>query len=78
MRVAVIGSGAMGQHHIRIYSEMKDVELVGICDTDRKRAVSLAKSYNTVPYFDIKELLKHDLDAVSVVVPTTLHYSVAM
>jgi UDP-N-acetylglucosamine 3-dehydrogenase len=62
----------MGQHHLRIYSEMRDVELVGICDTDRNRAVSLAKS------FDHKELLKQELDAVSVVVPTTFHYSVAM
>ena len=68
----------MGQHHLRIYSEMRDVELVGICDTDRNRAVSLAKSYNIDPYFDHKELLKQELDAVSVVVPTTFHYSVAM
>jgi len=77
-RVGVIGGGAMGQHHIRIYSEMKDVELIGICDTDRNRAISLAKSYNTTPYFDHRELLKQELDAVSVVVPTTFHYSVAM
>lgn len=78
MRVAVIGGGAMGQHHIRIYSEMRDVELVGICDTDRNRAVSLAKSYNTTPYYDHKELLKQELDAVSVVVPTTFHSNVAL
>lgn len=77
-RVGVIGGGAMGQHHIRIYNEMKDVDLVGICDTDRNRATSLANSYNTTPFFDHRELLKHELDAVSVVVPTTLHYSVAM
>ena len=68
----------MGQHHIRIFSEMKDVELVGICDTDRNRAISLAKSYNTNPYFDLKELLKQNLDAVSVVVPTTFHAEVAL
>lgn len=68
----------MGQHHIRIYSEMKDVELVGICDSDRKRAVSLAEKYNSTPFFDHKELLKQELDAVSVVVPTTFHSSVAL
>ncbi len=77
-RVGVIGGGAMGRHHIRIYSEMKDVDLVGICDTDRNRAISLAESYRSTPYFDYKELLKQELDAVSVVVPTTLHYGVAM
>ena len=68
----------MGQHHIRIYREMKDVELVGICDTDRDRAISLAKTNNTTPYFDHNELLKQDLDAVSVVVPTTFHSRVAL
>lgn len=78
MRIGVIGGGAMGQHHIRNYSEMKDVELVGICDTDRNKAISLAKYYKTDPFFDPKELLKQELDAVSVVVPTTLHYSVGM
>lgn len=78
MRVGVIGGGAMGQHHIRIYSEMKDTELVGICDVDRKRAESLASAYNTKPYFDHKELLKQNLDAVSIVVPTTLHTMVAL
>lgn len=77
-RVGVIGGGAMGQHHIRIYSEMKDVELIGVCDTDRGRATALAKSHNTTPYFDYNELLEQDLDAVSVVVPTTFHCNVAM
>ena len=78
MRIGVIGTGAMGQHHLRIYSEMRDVELVGLCDVDRNRAQSLAKMYNTTPYFDHKELLKQELDGVSVVVPTTLHKEMAL
>ncbi|HEY9205461.1 MAG TPA: UDP-N-acetylglucosamine 3-dehydrogenase [Candidatus Methanoperedens sp.] len=78
MKVGVIGAGAMGQHHLRIYSEMKDVELAGVCDIDRARATSLAKTYNTKPYFDPEELLKQELDAVSIVVPTTLHKKVAL
>jgi len=78
MRVGIIGGGAMGQHHTRIYSEMKNVELVGICDVDKNRAEALAKAHNTKPYFDHKELLRQELDAVSVVVPTTLHARVAL
>lgn len=78
MRVGVIGGGAMGQHHTRIYSEMENVELVGICDVDKNRAQDLAKVHNTKPYFDHKELLGQELDAVSVVVPTTLHSRVAL
>jgi UDP-N-acetylglucosamine 3-dehydrogenase len=78
MRVGVIGGGAMGQHHVRIYSEMKGVELVGVCDTDRERAERLARMYSTVPFFDHTELLKKDLDAVSVAVPTTSHTKIAL
>lgn len=78
MRVGVIGTGAMGQHHVRIYSEMGDVELVGISDVDEKRASELASHYNTLPFTDYNELLAQDLDAVSIVVPTMLHKQVVL
>lgn len=78
MRVGVIGAGAMGQNHIRTYSQMPNVELVGISDVDEARVKQLAKQYSTQGFTDYKELLKQDLDAVSVVVPTTLHKKVAL
>ncbi len=78
MKVGVIGAGAMGQHHLRIYSEMRDIELAGVCDVDKARAASLARTYNTRPFFDPEEMLKQDLDAVSIVVPTTYHMKVAL
>jgi UDP-N-acetylglucosamine 3-dehydrogenase len=78
MRVGVIGAGAMGQNHIRTYARMKGVELAGIADVDPARVDALAKQYNTRGFTDYNELLKLDLDAVSVVVPTTLHRKVAL
>jgi len=78
MRVGVIGAGAMGQNHIRTYSQMPGVELVGIADLDKKRIDSLSKLYGTQGFLDYKQLLDCDLDAVSIVVPTTLHRQVAM
>lgn len=78
MRVGVIGAGAMGQNHIRTYSQMKGVELVGIADVDKVRIDALSKQYQTSGFTDYNELLKQDLDAVSIVVPTTLHRPVAM
>ncbi|MCX9010287.1 MAG: UDP-N-acetylglucosamine 3-dehydrogenase [Candidatus Methanoperedens sp.] len=78
MRIGVIGAGAMGQNHLRIYSEMQNVELAGICDTDSTRAEYLAKKYGTKPYFDHKKLLEQGLDGVSIAVPTTLHARVAL
>jgi UDP-N-acetylglucosamine 3-dehydrogenase len=78
MRVGVIGAGSMGQNHIRTYSQMPDVELVGIADVDKKRIDELSRQYSTQGYLDYKDLLKQDLDAVSVVVPTMLHKKVAL
>ena len=78
LRVGVIGAGAMGQHHVRIYSEMENVELVGISDIDKERVGELASKYNTKPFTDYKQLLGEGLDAVSIVVPTKLHKGVAL
>jgi len=78
MRVGVIGAGAMGQNHIRTYSLMKGVELVGIADVDKARAEALAKQYGTRAFGNYNDMLKLGLDAISVVVPTTLHRRVAL
>jgi UDP-N-acetylglucosamine 3-dehydrogenase len=78
IRVGVIGVGAMGKHHSRIYSEMRAVELVGVADIDVQAALELAAKYNTEAFNDIEHLLKNDLDAVSIAVPTSLHKDTAL
>jgi|SRR5450759_680711 UDP-N-acetylglucosamine 3-dehydrogenase len=78
IRVGVIGAGAMGQHHVRIYSEMENVELVGISDVSDARVKELSEKYDTKGFTDYNELLAEGLDAVSIVVPTTLHMPVGL
>ena len=78
IRAGVIGVGAMGKHHSRIYSEMKGVELVGVADVDERRAAEVAAEYNTEAFTDCERLLKNDLDAVSIAVPTSLHKEIAL
>ncbi|AJC71443.1 oxidoreductase [Thermococcus guaymasensis DSM 11113] len=81
LRVGVVGVGMMGQHHVRVYSELareEKVELVGIADANFERAKELAKKYGTVPYGDYRELAKENLDAVDIAVPTSLHKDVAL
>jgi predicted dehydrogenase len=75
LRVGVIGVGQLGQHHARIYSQMKDVELIGICDTDPLRQ-DKATEYNTAFFTDHTALIGK-VDAVSIAVPTFLHYALA-
>ena len=78
MRIGVIGVGAMGRHHARVLSEIREVDLVGVCDTDRKRADEVASLYGTIPFYHAEELLKQGLDAVHVVVPTFIHHEIAV
>ncbi|HEX54899.1 MAG TPA: Gfo/Idh/MocA family oxidoreductase [Candidatus Altiarchaeales archaeon] len=78
IRVGVIGTGEMGQHHVRIFSDMSDAELVGISDVNEERLSTISRRYGVEAFLDHKELLKHDLDAVSIAVPTTLHTKIAM
>ncbi|MCJ7744023.1 MAG: Gfo/Idh/MocA family oxidoreductase, partial [Dehalococcoidales bacterium] len=76
IRVGVVGLGAMGQHHARLYAQL-NCELVGVADVDLERAKEIGERYNTKYYSDYHELLSK-VEAVSIAVPTTLHCPVAM
>jgi UDP-N-acetylglucosamine 3-dehydrogenase len=78
IRAGVVGVGAMGRHHARIYSGMRSVELVGVADTNTRIANEVATEYNTEAFGDCEHLLKEDLDAISIAVPTSLHKNVAL
>lgn len=70
--VAVIGTGHMGRHHVRIYHELPEARLVGIVDPDVARSGELAAKFNTQQYDTIEPLLGK-VRAVSVAVPTVAH-----
>ena len=74
--VAVVGVGHMGRHHVRIYSEMDETDLVGIVDANSDRAAEMAKQFNTRPYDSIEPLLDK-VQAVSIAVPTIAHVDIA-
>ncbi len=73
MRTGVIGTGAMGKNHVRVYSEMENVELVGLSDLDSEGGKAIAKKFACRFYENHLELLKH-VDAVTIGVPTSMHY----
>jgi len=43
--IAVVGAGAWGKNHIRVFSEIPNVHLKYICDSDPSRLTKLQKSY---------------------------------
>ncbi|MEO0946603.1 MAG: Gfo/Idh/MocA family oxidoreductase [Cyanobacteria bacterium J06641_5] len=77
IRLGVIGVGNMGQHHTRILSLLKDVELYGVADIDVTRGLSIASKYRVRFFEDYRELLPH-VDAVCIAVPTRLHHPVGL
>ena len=78
LRAAVIGVGNMGRHHARIYFELDNVELIGVCDKDSKKGSELAKKYKCLFYEDYKDMIeKNNIEIISVAVPTNLHYQIA-
>jgi predicted dehydrogenase len=76
LRVGVVGAGYLGKFHAEKYSQMDDVELVGIADSDRVQADSVSKKIKTKAYTDYRDLIGKT-DAVSVVVPTPAHFEVS-
>lgn len=77
IRVGVIGVGNMGQHHTRVLSRLKDVELVGVSDVNVELGLDTAGKYQVRFFENYQDLLKH-VDAVCVAVPTRLHHMVGM
>lgn len=76
VRVGVIGVGYLGKFHTEKYSRMDNVQLVGVVDSDRVLAEEVAARFDTRAFADYRDLFGH-VDAVSIVVPTEDHFSVA-
>jgi predicted dehydrogenase len=79
MKVAVIGLGWMGKVHLRVYSEMRGVEIVGVMDVDEKTLAEVNEKYGVATYTDLDEMLASvELDAVSVCASTLRHFEIGM
>lgn len=77
VRVGVIGVGYLGRHHARIYSELADVDLVGVADIDGTAAEETAQKYGCAASLDYRELVPR-CDALSIATPTSTHHDVAV
>jgi predicted dehydrogenase len=79
IRVAVIGTGSLGQHHARIYAEMAaagSVEFTGIFDAIAEVARGFAEKYGTRAFTSIDEAAAAS-DALNIVTPTVTHFPIA-
>src|SRR6201994_1546892 len=87
LSVAVFGAGTFGRNHLRIYRQLEQsghgVRVAAIVDTDPTTAEKLSQEENLSVYASPEACLEAcrrghlRLDAVSICVPTSAHYSVA-
>lgn len=79
VNVGVIGVGAMGYNHARVYYRLENANLVAVSDVSERTLKKVCKKYDTKGYNDIEDLLNDpEIEVVSVCVPTTHHYDVVM
>ena len=76
VKAGVIGVGALGRHHARVWAGVEGARLVGVFDTDAARAAAVAAEHGGRAFPDAASLLA-EVDAVSVAVPTESHHRVA-
>ncbi len=76
LKCAVIGTGYLGKFHAEKYAAIEDCELVAVVDINEQAAKQVADSHGARALTDYSELLGQ-VDAVSIVVPTSLHHKVS-
>jgi predicted dehydrogenase len=76
VKAGVIGVGALGRHHARVWAGVEGARLAGVFDTDTARAAAVAAEHGCRAFPDPGSLLA-EVDAVSVAVPTESHHRVA-
>lgn len=76
LKCAVIGTGYLGKFHAEKYATLPECELIAVVDINAETAQTIADKHGAQALTDYAPLLG-SVDAVSIVVPTTLHYQVA-
>jgi predicted dehydrogenase len=76
LRAAVIGVGYLGRFHAQKYATLPDCTLVGVVDQRPEAAAQVASELGVRAFGDYRELFGQ-VDAVSIVTPTPLHFEIA-
>ncbi len=77
LRCAVIGTGYLGAFHAEKYTTLDNCDLVAVVDTNEDTAKKVADKNGVKALTDYTSLLGN-IDAVSIVVPTSYHYQVSL
>ncbi|MBN2568335.1 MAG: Gfo/Idh/MocA family oxidoreductase [Deltaproteobacteria bacterium] len=76
IKVGVVGIGHLGVYHLKKYGMLEKCTIVGVVDVDVERAKKAAETFNCAAFADYRDLIGK-VDAVSIAVPTNVHYVIA-
>ena len=76
IKVAVVGIGYLGEFHAEKYKSNKNADLIALVDADSRRREEVSGKLGIKSYDNYKDVVDK-VDAVSIVVPTDMHYEVA-
>lgn len=80
LKVAVIGLGRIYPRHIDdSINQLNELELVAVCDIDKKLAQKVGKKYQVQAFNDYKEMIKNTkVDIISICTPNATHYDIGL
>jgi UDP-N-acetylglucosamine 3-dehydrogenase len=78
IRVGVVGVGTMGANHARVLAGVSGVQLVGVADPSSAQRELVNRVLGCPAVSHLDELLKFDLDAMTIAAPTHLHREIAL
>jgi len=70
--IGIVGLGKMGKNHVRVCSEIPEINLVGVYDIDKSITKMIAERFNTKAFISYNNLLKN-VEAVIIATPTSTH-----
>ncbi|MHA7840680.1 MAG: Gfo/Idh/MocA family protein [Gammaproteobacteria bacterium] len=76
LRCAVVGVGYFGKFHALKLSTMGNVDFVGVADAHEPRLKAVCDQLNVPGFSDYRDLVDK-VEAVSIAVPTSLHFNIA-
>src|SRR4051794_24420739 len=81
-KCAVVGTGTVGQTHVRVLSNLPSAQLVAVCDVKPDHAKSVLEKHNAppVPIYDnfLTMLDKEKVDVVHIATPSGAHHDIAI
>lgn len=76
LNIGLVGVGHLGNFHLKLLNQIHSANFIGFYDVDVEKAKRIAEENRVKAYSSYEDLL-NDVEAISIVTPTNLHYITA-